>query len=233
MSSAGSRPRRPSLDREMIVDAALRLAQQPDPEAMSFRALGRELGADPTAVYRHFRDRNELVEAGLDRLIGQVAAAVPSALPWRERLRAAALTYFDVIVSHPVIGAEAGHRTTGGPGELAMLELLLEALDEAGLPRERVVSYYSLIAGYAASMAAAAAAYRLQDGRVELPSDQVWVGTAGLLDATRFPMAVELRDELAELRTEDVFSSGFELLLRNVEAAAAQDQADRLPKRYG
>lgn len=98
----------------MIVDAALKLAQRPDVQAMSFRALGRELGADPTAVYRHFRDRNELVEACLDRLIGAVAGSVPTELPWRQRLRTAALAYFEVIVAHPVIGAEAGYRTIGG-----------------------------------------------------------------------------------------------------------------------
>lgn len=216
-TASGRRRRRPALDREMIVDAALRLAQQPDPEAMSFRALGRELGADPTAVYRHFRDRNELVEAALDRLLAEVAASVPSDLVWRERLRVSAVNYFEVIVAHPVIGAEAGHRTTGGPGELAMLELLLVALLEAGLSRERVVRYYSLLAGYAASMAAAAAAYRLHDDRVQLPADRIWVGTQGLLDPIRYPTAIELRDDLAALRTDDVFLSGFELLLDAVD----------------
>ena len=207
----------------MIVDAALRLAQHPDPEAMSFRALGRELGADPTAVYRHFRDRNELVEAALDRLLGQIAGSVASELPWRERLRATAVNYFDAIVAHPVIGAEAGHRTTGGPGELAMLELLLVALSEAGLSRERVVRFYSLLAGYSASMAAAAASYRLHDDRIQLPSDRIWVGTQGLLDPARYPMALELRDELAALRTDEVFLSGFELLLDAVEATSARE----------
>lgn len=222
-TASGGRRRRPALDREMIVDAALRLAQHPDPEAMSFRALGRELGADPTAVYRHFRDRNELVEAALDRLLAQIAGAITTELAWRERLRATAVSYFEVIVAHPVIGAEAGHRTTGGPGELAMLELLLAALGEAGLSRGRLVRYYSLLAGYAASMAAAAAAYRLQDDRVQLPADRIWVGTHGLVDPARYPTAIELRDELAALRTDEVFLSGFELLLDAVEPGAVRE----------
>lgn len=213
---------RPSLDPEVIVDAALKLAQQPDPTSMSFRALGRELGADPTAVYRHFRDRNELVEACLDRLLGEIAAAVPSGLDWRERMRVTAGSYFEVIVAHPVIGAEAGHRTTGGPGELAMLELLLAALIEAGLAPQEAVRYYPLVAGYAASMAAASAAYRLHDDRVQLPSDRIWVGTQGLLDRDRYPTALALRAELAALRSEDVFHSGFELLLDAIEASAAR-----------
>jgi len=219
----GSRRARPALDRELIIDAALKLARLPAAQAMSFRALGRELGADPTAVYRHFRDRNELVEACLDRLLGQIAGSISTELPWRERLRATADTYFEVIVAHPVIGAEAGHRTTGGPGELAMLELLLVSLADAGLSRERVVRYYSLLAGYAASVAAAAAAYRLQDDRIQLPADRIWVGTQGLMDPVRYPTAFGLRDELAALRTDEVFLSGFELLLDTVETTAVRE----------
>jgi AcrR family transcriptional regulator len=219
-SASRPRRRRPSLDQEVIVDAALRLAVSPDHSAVSFRKLGQELGADPTAVYRHFRDKDELLEAALDRLLVQVVAAVPADLPWRERLRAAAIGYLDAVVSHPVVGVQAGHRTTGGPGELAMLELLLAGLAEAGLSDEQVLEYYPLLAGYAASMAAAQAAYRLQDDRLE-PTERAWVGTYGLVDLDRYPVSTRLREELARLRDSDVFVSGFELLLDAVVAAAS------------
>lgn len=221
-STSRSRARRPPLDRATIVAAALRLAQRREPGGMSFRALGRELGADPTAVYRHFRDRNELVEAALDQLLATVVDTVPTDLPWRERLRAAADAYLEVVISHPVIGAEAGHRTTGGPGELAMLEVLLSALVDAGLSREQTVRYYPLVAGYAASMAASQAAYLLHDARVPVASERAWVGTQGLLDADRYPTAAALREEVAVLRDADVFHSGFELLLDAIEASASR-----------
>lgn len=39
-----------------------------------------------------------------------------------------------MIVAHPVIGAEAGHRTINGPGEFARLRLLLTARLEPGQP---------------------------------------------------------------------------------------------------
>jgi AcrR family transcriptional regulator len=220
-SGGRSRPR-PSLDPGVIVDAALRLARDPDPTAMSFRALGRELGTDPTAVYRHFRDRNELVEAALDRLMLGVVAAVPADAPWRDRLRALATGYLDAVVAHPVVGAEAGPRTTGGPGELALLELLLAALVEAGLSPDQVARYYPLLAGYASSMAASQAAYRLQDDRVQEASERAWVATQALLDAERYPTAVALRDQVSGLRDAEVFRSGFELLLDAVAASAAR-----------
>ena len=35
------------------------------------RRLGKELGADPTAIYRHFRDKDDVVVGALDRLIAE------------------------------------------------------------------------------------------------------------------------------------------------------------------
>ncbi|MFP4148275.1 MAG: TetR/AcrR family transcriptional regulator [Nitriliruptoraceae bacterium] len=218
-SGGGSDPR-PALDPEVIIDASLRLARKPDPSAMSFRALGRELGVDPTAIYRHFQDRNELLEAALDRLMLDVVAAVRPEGPWRDRLRAHANAYLEVIVTHPVIGAEAGHRRTGGPGEFALLEVLLSALAEAGLSPEQVGRYFPLLAGYAAAMAATQAALRLQDDRVQEASERAWIATQALMDADRYPTAMALRDPVSRLRDADVFWSGYELLLDAVVAAS-------------
>lgn len=218
-TSGGRSEPRPALDPEGILDTALRLARQPDPTAMSFRALGRELGVDPTAVYRHFRDRNELIGTALDRLMLDVVAAVPQDAPWRDRLRAMASGYLEAVVSHPVIGAQAGHRTTGGPGELAMLEVLLEALTEAGLTPAQVARHEPLLAGYVASMAAAQAASRLHDDRIQDAGEHAWLTTKALRDARRHPTAAALRDQVSRLRVADVFWSGFTLLLDAVEAS--------------
>lgn len=207
------------LSRELIIDAALTVAARVPGPALSFRALGRELGCDPTAVYRHVRDKDDLIEACLDRLMVRVVAAVPVDAPWRERLTAAAAGYLEQVVAHPTIGAEAGHRTTGGPGELAMLELLLGALIDAGLPPRDAVRYEPLVAGYAASMAASQAAYRLQDDRIVQAAERSWVRPPIDVDPARFPHVAALRAEVAELRDADVVMTGFGLLLDAVEAA--------------
>lgn len=215
---------RRQLDHGTIIDAALRLATQPDAGALSFRRLGAELGTDPTAVYRYFRDKDELVEAALDRLIGQAADAAAGVVSWRERLEVVAARYVEVVVAHPVIGAEAGHRTTAGPGEVAMLELLLASLTEAGLPPTRAVAYYQLIAGYVAAMAAAQAAYLLHDRRVSDAADRPWVRTAVGIDPDRFPVTVSLQAEIAALRERDVLVAGLGLIL---DAVAREAQEPR------
>src|SRR6478736_6005412 len=91
-----NRPR-PQLDRESILDAGIKLAASGRADAVSVRRLGAELGADPTAIYRYFRDKDELVLALLDRLLAQVDEVSDKSGDWRVRLRSSALLTVEVM----------------------------------------------------------------------------------------------------------------------------------------
>jgi AcrR family transcriptional regulator len=54
------------LDPERIIAAGLELAARPGVSAISVRELGTMLGADPTAIYRHFRSKDDLMRSLLD-----------------------------------------------------------------------------------------------------------------------------------------------------------------------
>jgi AcrR family transcriptional regulator len=83
----GEPPQQPErLSRERIVEAVFRLLEREGWEALSMRRLAQELDVWPMAVYRYFRDKDELV----DVLVGQVIQEIdlPSARgTWRARLR--------------------------------------------------------------------------------------------------------------------------------------------------
>ena len=49
--------------REALVQAALREAEQGGPEAISIKALAKKLGVSQPAPYRHFADREALLQA--------------------------------------------------------------------------------------------------------------------------------------------------------------------------
>src|SRR3954454_1759467 len=87
----GSLPSRSSgaavrLDRETIVAAAQRILAEEGLNQLTMRRIGSELGADPTAVYRHFRSKQELVIELVDLAFLSLPAPDP-ALTWPERLR--------------------------------------------------------------------------------------------------------------------------------------------------
>jgi AcrR family transcriptional regulator len=75
--------------------------------ALTTRALGHRLGVDPTAVYRHFRSKDELVNALADRIVGTGTRPVTSdgnAKP-RGELRSVFLALHRALLVHPAMTA--------------------------------------------------------------------------------------------------------------------------------
>lgn len=219
-AATGSRsPRkRGQLDRDLIVGTAITLASDGSP--VTFRALGSALEADPTAVYRHFRDKDELVRALFDRLLQDVLAQIDPKASWREQLASCAELTMDVCEAHPWIGIEARTVTTHGPGELGSVELILESFQRAGLDQPDAVRFYAVYSGYVLSVAAAVAAGRLVAQDRGVSADVTWVGDVGPVDAHVYPALAAARAELAELRDREVFRIGLGVILDAAEAAA-------------
>jgi AcrR family transcriptional regulator len=212
-----SRPR-PQLAPATIIDAALRLSVGGSPDQLTVRGLGKELGADPTAIYRHFRDKDELVRAVLDKLISDSVAAVDHEAPWRERLTQLADVSLETLISHPSIGALAGSQSTGGRGELAAIETIIVAMNEAGLDHEDSVRFYAVLSSYVISFSSAQAASLLTGER---EADDAWIGVTSSLHHARHPAIAAVRDELEALRDRDIYESGVQVILDAVEARAA------------
>lgn len=212
--------RRVQLDAGTIIDAALRLASAGGEDALTFRKLGAELGADPTAVYRHFRDKSSLFAAMLDRLLGEIWGDLDRGLPWRERLVWAAHATLQILAAHPVVGVRAGSLTTAGAAELDAMEEVLAALAEAGLSGEQLVRFYGLYSSHVLSFSAAMAAGRLSDGTA-LDDDDRWVPPLGRVDGATHPHLAREAQALGVLRSADVFGSGLDLILDSVEAVVS------------
>lgn len=216
MATASPARPRPSLDREVILDTAVGLASGGD--ALTVRALGAALGADPTAIYRHFRGKDELVRAVWDRLLLQSMSSTAPEAPWREQLRGLASECLRLCTEHPTIGRHAHAMTTGGPGELAAVEFALEQFQRAGLDPHAAVRFYAVYSNYLLAMAGSVAAAVAADPAGE--ADQVWIGDVGPVDPRRYPAVAAARDELAALRDSEVFMTGVDVILDAAEAHA-------------
>lgn len=82
MAETRTRNRRGQGDRlrEDIVGAALRMLDDlGDDEALSLRAVAREVGVAATSIYIHFTDRDALVLAALERFCRSLVEAVDAA----------------------------------------------------------------------------------------------------------------------------------------------------------
>ncbi len=217
---SGGRARRSTgrqqLDREVIVTAAIDLAATG--ETITFRALGSALGTDPTAVYRHFRDKEELMQAAVDRLIVAMLDRIEHDAPWRDQLHDGALLSMDIFAAHPHIGVEASAVATGGPGELRAINWILTQLERAGLAREQIVRFYAAYSSYVLAASAAMSQLRLSEDESGVTSR--WVGDLRAVDAARMPALAALMPELLALADRDVYVTGVEVFLDSIEVAA-------------
>jgi AcrR family transcriptional regulator len=68
--------------REALVEAAVAVVREGGPEALALRELARRVGVSHAAAYRHFADREALVDAVAERAMAALIARV------RERLAA-------------------------------------------------------------------------------------------------------------------------------------------------
>jgi TetR/AcrR family tetracycline transcriptional repressor len=80
-----SEPEPARLSRERIVATAFGLLEREGWEALSMRRLAQELDVWPMAVYRYFRDKEELVDAVLGSVV-EVMELPGTAGPWRDQL---------------------------------------------------------------------------------------------------------------------------------------------------
>jgi TetR/AcrR family transcriptional regulator, tetracycline repressor protein len=139
------------LTRGRFVAAAWELIEERGFDALTMRSLGAALGVSASAVYTYFPEREQLVAALADELLGRIRPAERS-LPARERLAIQAQNARELLRRHPDIGqvvAMSPGDSTAGTAVSARLVADLEAL---GLHGDALVLAYRLYEGYVLGM---------------------------------------------------------------------------------
>jgi AcrR family transcriptional regulator len=224
-AGAGSRSRRERgvpLSAEFIVERALELTEREGTAALTMRRLGEVLGVDPTAVYRHFRDKDDLVLACMDRIIDNAYAALRPGLElsdWRAVLRAVAQESWRSCEAHPAIYSLAFHRTTGGPGERKMVELLLTTLASAGLPPEQTVLHYRVFVDSMLAMCGMKAGWQSLDQPLREKDASAWTRIYAILPQEEYPAARTHAPQLADVTEQAIFTTVTESVISLIDAA--------------
>lgn len=136
------------LDRERIVAAAQRILDTEGLGALTMRRIGAELDVDPTAVYRHFRDKGELITELADRAFMSIPLPDPE-LSWQDQLRHQLRCALGLYRSNPEFAMRLVHQDPDTPGLKRVAEHTLRLLADAGLePREGALAY-QLLTNYA------------------------------------------------------------------------------------
>ena len=143
------------LTRAAIVKRALKLGETEGLDAVSLRRLAQEFGVTPMALYRHVRDKQDLINAmaelameGLDLTVGFRAS-----MSWTDRVRRALLNFRDQMQERPLaLQLQIAYSGDNLSAFWRPIEDVLGILLNAGFKRReaatsiRIVS--NLLAGY-------------------------------------------------------------------------------------
>jgi len=205
------------LDRELIIDASLRLASRGSDTEIRFRKLGEELGADPTAVYRHFRNKHALMTALIERLLDDVAASLPPGDDPATFLEVSADLLFDVFLRHPAVGIHLADNRVVGPSELLLAERILHSLESAGLSGQQLIDHYAVYSGFVLPYIANACRVRVATGS-EAIGDVAWIAESAEVTAGAHPLLTRYSEQIAEMDFASTYRKGVNVIVRSVLA---------------
>ena len=208
--------KRPALTQADYVEAAVEFVSEHGIAAMTMRALGDQMGVDATALYRHFPNKDSLIAAMVDWVLGKAVEEAQAATGSpRERVRAINMAMRNAFRRWPQIAlelfqGEAGMAENSG----VMSNLGIEALRDLGLKGESLVRGYQMIEGYAMGTCVhdfAGAPHNMGIRRLRYRS----------FDVPEFD-DVARSDTLATDIAEESFLRGLDALIDECERIAAQ-----------
>jgi len=211
-----SKPARPPspLTREAISATALEVIDREGLDGLTMRRLGNELGVEAMALYHHFRNKGELLDAVMDRMLDEIEWPARESVPPMTRLKKMFKSYRNLAIHHPHAFVLLAYRRFNTEHSFALYEQILEAMGELGLDAAlsarffRMFGYYMNGAGLAeiASRAAApdATPVQLEDFR----------------DGKRFPHVAAVVPHLRIKNLEAIYDYGLDMLFREMEQAA-------------
>jgi len=214
-----SRPKRRPLDQRQVVRAALALLDEVGLDELTMRRLAERLGVKAASLYRHVRNKNELLVLLGDEISGDIPLVRPSG-PWRDQLMEMARNVRSGLLAHRDAARLLAVTPPMRPRRLRHIESLLRILRSAGLGgRDAVRAAYhcnNFVTEFVvdeARFAAFAAAPGSNRRKVFAQARSHFK----LLPRDEYPTVVELADDLTEDDADGLFQFGLELLFRGLK----------------
>jgi AcrR family transcriptional regulator len=109
--------RRIRLNRDRVLEVAVRLADVIGIEALSMRRLAEELAVVPMALYKHVANKEELLDGMVEAIIGEIDPPVDGP-DWKPAARSRILSARSALQRHPWARRVIETRTTKTPAVL-------------------------------------------------------------------------------------------------------------------
>ncbi|NVB82431.1 MAG: GntR family transcriptional regulator [Kofleriaceae bacterium] len=216
-----SAPGHGELSRERVTAAALEIADAEGLAALSIRGLAARLDTSAMSLYRHVRNKHELITLMTDAALGEEALPATPPHGWRAQLELGARHEWRIFKRHPWL-ARVVHisRPSPMPNALALADWVMRALDGSALraPAKLQVHVvlHSFIQGLAVNLEAEAQAIGDTGITEEDHMRMNEAKFAALADSGRFPYFAKMMHGISssfELDIDALFELGLARLL--------------------
>jgi len=226
-SVAGKKPLTP----EMVVGRALVLADAGGLGVVTIRRLAGDLGVTPMALYWHFRNKDELLDAMMGRVFAEVDLALDESATWLEQFRALMDSLSGVLRAHPGLAPLFATRTNSSESSLLVTEVALDTLRRGGFSPAEATQVARHAVSTIVNQVAGEPGFIAPDDSGELIDARRRARVfLEALPPDRFPRLVEAAAPLSAREDPDAYYEfGLDLLLAGIGEMAARKK--RVPTR--
>ncbi len=184
-----ARPR--LIDRAAVLRASLAIADKRGIDALTMQAVAEHLGVTPMALYRHVRNKQDLLDGVVESLLEEIPLPSNDQL-WNEQLSSMGRAIRTTARRHPTIFPLLLQLPATTPGARRVRERVHGALRKAGVADgdvervERLIS--TIVLGFAASEVSGrfrAHSRKVLDADFAALEDLIQMGLAGFVTAPR------------------------------------------------
>lgn len=206
---------RGTLDRATVVAAALELADRDGLAGITMARVAAELGSSAMSLYRHLRDKEELLQALAELALAELPAIAQDQRPWRVRLEEFAVGVRLAALRHPALVEVSLEQRVHGPLATAVGLDCMALLHQAGFDEDSSIRGFMALRNHLIG-ALAWEISRFRDGGEEFRRQEVelFVRSDTPADSPLWHFSQVVADD-----PEAQFMFGVRLVLDGLEAA--------------
>ncbi len=212
--------RRGTLTAEMLVTESLRLLDEHGIDGFSLPKLGRAIGADQTAVYRHFASKDDLVLAIADRLIEEAMVGLMLQECWIDTLTDMARRLRRTYLAHPAAASISAYRTTQRPAEISTVDVIVGAMLAAGFEGPQAALMYRVVGDFALAWAGFEASFLALDERIQQADRSAWTSAYLAVSKAEHPSIWQIKTDLPDVADNDIFETTLALVIEGLARQA-------------
>lgn len=219
------------LSKELIVSAAVAVADSDGFDCLSMRALADELGTAPMSLYRHVANKDDLLDEMVDVVFSEMYVPAIGG-DWKSELRKRGVSAREALRRHAWAVGRMEGRSRPGPASAEHHNATMGCLREAGFPFRHAVHAYNLLDAYTYGFA-------LQENTIgfKTPEESAEMARTTIGEGSSHPYLAEVVVEFAKKGYDytEEFEFGLDFILDGLEALRRtlppKDNPDEPPAR--